>query len=190
MRCWSRGVIARTLDARRTACADLARGMSAAACCSARSRAPASPAGCPSPLRIAFPDLSNHPLVGNGLRNREHPAVLQRRRRSPRPTVSGARSTYVTTCTGSGVRGRGRTGADTGTRRSGPNTPATIKPADPPAPDWKPRPGEFLPLPPAHKINLPAGMVRGVGLDPAVGMFACSAGEHGFVFTRTATRLF
>jgi hypothetical protein len=65
-----------------------------------------------------------------------------------------------------------------------------MTPAEPPAPGWNPRPGEFLELPPAHKINLQAGMVCAVGSDPAAGMFACRAGEHGFVFTRAATRLF
>lgn len=72
----------------------------------------------------------------------------------------------------------------------GPETKATMEPADPPAPDSAPDPDDFLPLPPGHKINLQAGMVCGVGSDPSVGMFACRAGEHGFVFTRSGTRLF
>lgn len=72
----------------------------------------------------------------------------------------------------------------------GPDTEATIAPADPPAPGSAPDPNDFLALPAGHKINLQAGMVCGVGPDPSVGMFACRAGKHGFVFTQSGTRLF
>ncbi|WKG01200.1 hypothetical protein [Mycolicibacterium sp. HK-90] len=71
----------------------------------------------------------------------------------------------------------------------GPETAATITPGDPPKAGGEPSQG-FFELPSGHKINLQAGMVCAVGADPSVGLFACRAGGHGFVFTKTSTRVF
>jgi hypothetical protein len=69
----------------------------------------------------------------------------------------------------------------------GPDDAASMKPADAPPPDAKPNPQEFLTLPAGYKIALGYGMECAVTDD---GLFACHAGDHGFVFTRTSTRLF
>lgn len=182
-------MIACTLDDREDGMRRFVRGMSAAAVLFGAAACTRISGGVPVAAPDAFPDLANYPVVENvyGTEN-----TRQYFSGDTFTTPDGQRCSvnvrdYLHRLWCSGPRPDRGGYWDTS---FGPNTPATIKPADPPAADWKPRPGEFLPLPPAHKINLPAGMVCGVGPDPAAGMFACRAGEHGFVFTRTATRLF
>lgn len=69
----------------------------------------------------------------------------------------------------------------------GPDDAASIKPADPPVQDFQPNPGDFVALPAGRRIALGNGMECAVN---DTGLFACRAGEHGFVFTPTSTRLF
>jgi hypothetical protein len=63
---------------------------------------------------------------------------------------------------------------------------ATIQAAKPPDPDFKPDPDTFKLLPPMHKIVFDAFTC---GVD-AKNMFACQAGDHGFVLTPDSTKLF
>ena len=63
---------------------------------------------------------------------------------------------------------------------------ATIQAEQPPAPDFKPDPDEFRLLPPLHKIVFDAVTC---GVDDQ-NMFACRAGDHGFVLTPGSTTLF
>ncbi|OBK41282.1 hypothetical protein A5658_19405 [Mycobacterium sp. 1245111.1] len=63
---------------------------------------------------------------------------------------------------------------------------ATIQAEQPPDPDFKPGPDEFKLLPPLHKIVFDAFTC---GVDDQ-NMFACRAGDHGFVFTTGSTTLF
>jgi hypothetical protein len=72
----------------------------------------------------------------------------------------------------------------------GPGNAATITPADPPAPDWKPDSESFAVLPAGYKIEMNDGLVCATGRNQRDGLLACRAGEHGFVFTNTSTRLF
>ncbi|MEV3904683.1 hypothetical protein AB0K11_20350 [Mycobacterium sp. NPDC050551] len=68
----------------------------------------------------------------------------------------------------------------------GPDDAATAKQADPPA-GADAGPSTLPVLPPGHRIALSDGMECAVSEDA---MFACRAGEHGFVLTRAGSRLF
>lgn len=139
-----------------------------------------------APAASAFPDISRYPLVGGS----HHTEVPQQYfSGSTFSTPDGQRCSinvrdYLHRLWCHGPRPDKGGYWDTS---FGPTVAASIKPGDPPAPDFKPDPEEFLALPPGHRIALGNGMECAVNDD---GLFACRAGDHGFVFSKTSTRLF
>ncbi|MDT5114715.1 MAG: hypothetical protein QOE30_454 [Mycobacterium sp.] len=139
-----------------------------------------------SPAASAFPDLSRYPLVEGD----HHTEVTQQYfSGSTFSTLDGQSCStnardYAHRLWCYGPRPYKGGYWDTS---FGPDDAASIKPADPPSPGGKANPHDFLPLPAGHRIALGNGMECAVNDN---GLFACHAGNHGFVFTPTSTRLF